>query len=149
MRVSAVLVLLFASLSSAAFSQAQPDASAYKPYLGVWNAQFKGQTFLTLKLTMKDGALIGSMTGATVRFEKDGSLKEAIPKDEQHEVIDPLLNNGQLYFKTKEADKPPVGFQMKLTGTNSGVLKLIIPGLPAGGADVKPWPIERQAGEQK
>ena len=149
MRVSAVLILLFASLSSVALAQSQPDVSAYKPYLGVWTAQFKGKPFLTLKLAIKEGILTGSMTGATVRFEKDGSLKEATPKDEQRDVIDALLNAGQLYFKTKEADKPPVGFQMKLTGPHSGELKLIIPGLPPGGADVKPWPIERQTGEQK
>ena len=149
MRGSAVQLLLLVLVSWTAFAQTQSAASAYDAYAGTWTAQFKGKTFLTLTLVSKNGTLSGTMTGATVRFNKDGSLSEATPKDTQHEVVDPLLNGGQLYFKTNEADKPPVGFQMKLTAANSGELKLIIPGLPAGGADVQPWKIERKTEDQK
>jgi hypothetical protein len=149
MKGLAVQLFLFASLSFAAFAQGQPAASGFEAYVGTWTAQFKGKPFLTLKLVEKDGTLTGTMTGATVRFNKDGSLSEAKAKDTQHDVIDPLLNEGQLYFKTKEEDKPPVGFQMKLTGANSGELKLIVPGLPAGGNDVQPWNIERKPEERK
>jgi hypothetical protein len=145
----AVRVFVFAFLASTAIAQSQPAAPGYSAYVGTWTAQFKGKTFLTLKLAQANGTLTGTMSGATVRFNKDGSLSEATPKDTQHDIIDPLLNEGQLYFKTKEADKPPVGFQVKLTGENSAELKLIVPGLPAGGNDVKPWQIQRQTEAQK
>jgi hypothetical protein len=149
MRGLALKSFVFAFLSIAAIAQSQPAVPDYEAYLGTWTAQFKGKPFVTLKLVSKDGTLAGTMTGATVRFNKDGSLSEATPKDTQHDVVDPLIHDGQLYFKTKELDKPPVGFQMKLTGANSGELKLIVPGLPAGSADVQPWKIERQPEEKK
>jgi len=110
-------------------------------FVGTWHAQFKGKTFLTIKLEQQQGKLTGTTSHADMQVGKDGELTSA----EEHEGSDPIveakLTGGVLLITTKEEDsQDTIQCEMKLTGTDQAELRVLAP------PDVptpKPWKLER------
>jgi hypothetical protein len=149
--VLATLTLLIVTcfgVSAVSIQVTQPTSTEaeLQQFVGTWHAQFKGKTFLTIKLEQQQGKLTGTVSHADLQVGKDGELTSA----EEHEGSDPIveakLTGGVLLITTKEeTSQDTIQCEMKLTGTDQAELRVLAP------PDVptpKPWKLERAKGSQ-
>ena len=149
--VLATLTLLIVTcfgVSAVSIQVTQPPSTDadLQQFIGTWHAQFKGKTFLTVKLKQQQGKLTGTVSHADLQVDKAGELTSA----EEHEGSDPIveakLTAGVLLITTKQEDsEDTIQCEMKLTGTDQGELRVLAP------PDVptpKPWKLERAKGGQ-
>jgi hypothetical protein len=134
------LVLLCAILAVAA---EKPNGK--ERFAGTWNARFQGNTFATLKLSVKDNQVTGSMTGANINLDKNGNLTSAQASDDQGEISNAKLVGDALLFETKNEDTGEViNWKMRLTNEHEGELLLVMPEAHPGIPTPRPWKIVRE-----
>ena len=125
-------------------------AAAQKPtgkerFAGTWNAKFQGNTFVTLKLLVRNDQLTGSMTGANINMDKDGNLTSAQGTEDESQLSDVKLTADTLSFTTKNEDSgETINWKMSLTNEREGELLLVIPGPHPDIPTPRPWKIVRQ-----
>ena len=114
-----------------------------QPFVGTWQAKFKGTVFETIKLEKQQGKLSGSVRGAEIEVDKDGELTSARANDssDPNPIVETTLTSGKLRITIKEKDsEDTIQFEMKLTGADQAELRILAP------PDVpvpKPWKLER------
>ena len=138
-----LLIVTCLGVSAVSIQVTQPTSTDadLQQFVGTWHAQFKGKTFLTIKLEKQQGKLTGTVSHADIQVDKDGELTSA----EEHEGSDPIveakLTSGILRITTKEqTSQDTIQCEMKLTGTDQAELRVLAP------PDVptpKPWKLER------
>ena len=122
--------------------------TAKQRFAGTWHAKFRGNTFATLKLSVKDDQLTGSMTGANINLDKDGNLTSAEDTDEESQISDVKLSGDALLFTTKNADSGEViNWRMSLTNQHQGELLLLVPEPHPDIPTPRPWKIIRAFGK--
>ena len=147
-RVMAACLVGAVSLGIAAFSlniDSANTASDLQKFVGTWEAKYKGKTFFTLKLTMKDGTL----GGTCIHVERLGWIDgELIPTSDEittDRVLEAHASGQKLSLKidhgTDSTDAFP--FELTLIGKNVGEGKVI--GKSSSGApdQEKPWHFQR------
>ena len=113
-------------------------------FAGTWKAKFQGDTFSTLKLSLKDNQLTGSMTGANINLDKDGNLTSAQGTDDLDQVRDVKLASDTLSFTTKNEDTGEViNWKMRLINQRQGELLLVLPQPHPGIPTPRPWKLVR------
>ena len=138
--VTGCLVALFFSLlvSSAATA---PD---FRSFAGTWRGQFKGKTFITLKLIEHDGKLTGTCVHTT-SLEKNskGELTHVAETQTEDPILEAHLKESELQISIADNGdaQQPMQCVLRLTGKNEGELQIVSP----GDAEWAPWKIERTA----
>jgi len=142
--VSAATLLIATGLAVSAFSvqvtQNHNTIANLQPFVGTWQAKFKGKTFQTIKLAKKQDALTGTVSHADIIVDpKSGELTEVKVGEGEDAISDAKLTNGTLLITSED-----VQFEMTLTGANQAQLQVVIPPESAGTVPpVKPWKLER------
>ena len=147
-RVSAIgasALLIAACLEVSGFSiqvgQLNKMNADLQPFVGTWQAKFKGKVFQTIKLEKKDDKLSGTVSHANIRVDpKSGELTEVEVLDGNDAIVEAKLKNGTLLITEADA----IQFEMKITGADEAQLQIVIP--PDAADEVpaaKPWKLVR------
>ncbi len=141
-----IVTCLGVSGFSVQVNQPTSTAADLQQFAGTWHAQFKGKTFLTVKLEKQQGKLTGTVSHADMQVGKDGELTSAQPSEGSDPIVEAKLTGGTLLITTKEQDSDDtIQCEMKLTGTDQAELRILAP------PDVptpKPWKLERAKADQ-
>lgn len=125
-------------------SAAAQSKSPAQRFAGTWHAKFHGNTFSTLKLSVKDDQVAGSMTGANINLDKDGNLTSAEGTNDQSQIRDVKLTGDALSFTTKNEDTGEViNWKMRLTNEREGELLLVVPEPHPDIPTPRPWKLVR------
>ncbi|PYX27439.1 MAG: hypothetical protein DMG77_19040 [Acidobacteria bacterium] len=118
-----------------------------QPFVGTWQAKFRGKIFQTIKLEKKHDKLTGTVSHANVSVDpKSGELTEVEVVDGRDAIVEAKLTSGILRI-TEEDD---IQFEMKLTGADQAQLEIVISPRDAGKVPKpKPWKLERAKGGQQ
>src|SRR5580704_639350 len=129
-------------------TQAHNTDANLQPFIGTWQARFKGKVFETIKLGKQQGKLTGSVRGADIEVDKDGELTSAhaIDSRDPDPIVEDTLASGILRRTRKEQDSEhPIHFEAELTRPDQAELRILAP------PDVplpNPWKLERVKGGQ-
>ena len=128
---------------------AAPKPTGKQRFAGTWNAKFQGNTFTTLKLSLKDNQITGSMTGSNINLDKDGTLTSAEATDDKDQISGVKLAGDTLFFTTtnNEDAGDVIHWKMRLTSEREGELLLLLPVPHPGIPTPRPWKIVRQLGK--
>jgi hypothetical protein len=136
----AVVLLLVVKLSTLAIALDPPVTS--DSFVGTWQAQFQGKTFVTIKLTKQDTTLTGTISHSTVQLDNSGELTSAEQKDGEDPVSGASLQGSTLHLTSKNQDsQDTIQYEMTLTGSDQAELQIL--GAPTDGAAPKPWKLVR------
>jgi hypothetical protein len=113
-----------------------PAAAEQQKFAGTWQATFKGEVFMTLKLQEGD-PISGSLSGGHIDVDREGEITEASGGGAEHPVSNVKLEGDTLSFDLKEDDDETMKFVMKITGNGEAELQFV--NLPE---DVKMKPIK-------
>jgi hypothetical protein len=111
---------------------------------GYLAGQFKGKTFITLKLIDHGGTLAGTCVHTT-SLEKNskGELTQVGETQTEDPILEARLKDSELLISVADNGnvQQPLQCVVRLTGKNEGELQIVGP----GDAEWKPWKIERTA----
>jgi beta-lactamase regulating signal transducer with metallopeptidase domain len=113
-----------------------------QPFVGTWQATFKGKIFQTIKLEKKQDKLTGTVRfHANIRVDpKSGEFTDVEVLDGSDATVEAVLTDGIL--RITEADD--LQFDMNVTGADQAQLQIVIPPDVAGKVPTpKPWKLER------
>jgi len=103
-------------------------ASGDQQFVGTWHAEFKGKTFLTIKLEKQQDKLTGTVSHFDVKLDNTGELTSAEELDGSNPIIEAKLTNGILRVTLKDEDsQDTLQCEMKLTGTDQAELRMLVP----------------------
>jgi len=143
--VAGAALLMGACLELSGFSvqvnQINKMNADLRPYVGTWQAKFKGKVFQTIKLEKKDDTLGGTVSHADIKVDpKSGELTEATASDDNDAIVEARLRNGALLIT--EPDE--IQFEMKITGADEAQLQIVIPKDASNEVPTpKPWKLVR------
>ena len=143
-----LLIVTCLGVSGVSIQVIQPTSTEaeLQQFVGTWHAQFKGKTFLTIKLEQHQGKLAGTVSHADMQVGKDGELTGAEEQEGSDPIVEAKLTGGVLLITTKEqTSQDTIQCEMKVTGTDQGELRILAP------PDVptpKPWKLERAKASQ-
>jgi len=96
--------------------------------VGTWHAEFKGKTFLTIKLEKRQDKLTGTASQFDIKLDDTGELTSAEELDGSNPIVEAKLTNGMLRITLKDEDsQDTLQCEMKLTGTDQAELRLLVP----------------------
>ena len=117
-----------------------PAAAEQSKFAGVWEARFKGEVFMILKLEPGD-PISGSLSGGNISVNDDGDLTEASGGGKELAISNPKVDGNKLSFAWKEDEEETLKFEMRLTGDGEAQLQFM--DMPEGHR-IKPFPIKRK-----
>jgi hypothetical protein len=130
---------------SALFAQMAPQQSttdSSDAFVGTWQAQFKGKSFVTIKLAKQEGKLTGTVSHSDVDLDKNGELTRAEQRDGDDPIVDARVTGKMLRLTTKDEESQDTDqLEMKLTGPDQAELRFV--GTPSDVPAPKPWKMER------
>lgn len=104
------------------------DASGNQQFVGTWHAEFKGKTFLTIKLEKQQDKLTGTVSHFDVKLGDTGELTSAEEREGSSPIIEAKLTNGILRLTLQDEDsQDTIQCEMKLTGTEQAELRMLVP----------------------
>jgi len=112
-----------------------------RPFVGTWQAKFKGNVWLTIKLEKKQDKLTGTVSHANISVDPSGELTDVEVPDGSDAIVEATLTGGGILRITEE---DAMQFEMKVTGADQAQLQILVP--PDEGGKVptpKPWKLER------
>ena len=116
--------------------------SANQAFVGTWQAQFQGKTFVTIKLEDQNGKLAGSISHSQIQLDNQGELTSAEAQDGEDAFTEVKTSDKVLHLTSKGANgQDTTQYEMELTGTDEATLKFV--GLPSGATAPKPWTLHR------
>jgi hypothetical protein len=131
-------------LMAIAVSAAAQSKTPAQRFAGTWHAKFQGNTFSTLKLSVKDDQVTGSMAGANINVDKGGNLTSAQATDDVGQISNAKLTGDALSFTTKNEDSGEViNWKMRLTSEREGELLLVLPEPHPDVPTPRPWKLVR------
>ncbi len=141
---SGLLITACLGVSGFSIQVTQPhntDANL-QPFVGTWQATFKGKIFQTIKLEKKQDKLTGTVRfHANIRVDpKSGEFTDVEVLDGRDAIVGAVLTDRIL--RITEADD--LQFDMKVTGADQAQLEIVIPPDVVGKVPTpKPWKLER------
>ena len=97
-------------------------------FVGRWQAEFKGKTFLTIKLEKRQDKLTGTASQFDIKLDDTGELTSAEELDGSNPIVEAKLTNGMLRITLKDEDsQDTLQCEMKLTGTDQAELRMLVP----------------------
>jgi Zn-dependent protease with chaperone function len=122
-------------------TQAQSRDAGLQPFVGTWQAKFKGEVFATIKLEKKQDKLTGTVSHFDVNVDpRNGETARVEVHDGSDAIVEAKLTGGILRI-TEEDD---LQFDMKITGADQAQLQVVV---PLDSPTVKPWKLERAASQ--
>jgi hypothetical protein len=128
--------LFFALL--AAFSI--PLAAQQQRFAGVWEATFKGNVFMVLKLQTGE-PLSGTLSGGSFSVNSEGDLTEASGGGKELPISNAKIDGDRLSFDWKDSDDETLKLEMQLIGDGEAQLRFV--SAPED-AKIKPFPLKRK-----
>ena len=119
-----LLDLLFV-LISACFT---PAAAQQQKFDGVWEAKFKGDVFMTVKVHVAD-TVSGTMNGGHLEVNNDGDITEASGGGKELAISNAKIEDNKLSFDCVNDDET-MKLVMKITGDGEAELQFL--NLPEG-----------------
>jgi len=116
-----------------------PAAAQQLKFTGVWEAKFKGEVFMILKLQAGD-PISGSLSGGHISVNDDGDLTEANGGGEELPISNAKIQGNKLSFESKNDDET---MKLEMTVTGDGEAQLQFMDLPEG-LKIKPFPLRRK-----
>ena len=102
--------------------------SSGNEFLGMWHAEFKGKTFLTIKLEKRQDKLTGTASHFDIKLDDTGELTSAEELDGSNPIVEAKLTNGILRISLEDEDsQDTLQCEMKLTGTDQAELRMLVP----------------------
>src|ERR1700680_1477908 len=71
-------------------------------FVGTWQAQFQGKTFLVITLANPDGKPSGTISRTTIQLDKNGELTSAEQKDGQDRISESAVTGNVLRFTSRD-----------------------------------------------
>ena len=140
---SGLLIATCLGVSAFSLQATQPHKSDadLQPFVGTWQAKFKGTIFQTIKLAVKENKVTGTISHANVDVDpKSGDLIGVDVLDGSDAVVEAKLTSGILRITEKDG----VQFDMKVLGTDMAEIQLVVPAEAASKFPTpKPWRLER------
>jgi len=140
---SVLLIVVCLEISGFSIQVSQPKKmnAELQPFVGTWQAKFKGKVFQTIKLNKNQDKLTGTVSHADISVDpKTGELTDVDVLDGSDAIVEATLTNGTLLITEQDGTQ----FEMKVTGTDEAELHIVIP--PDAVEEVpaaKPWKLER------
>jgi TonB family protein len=93
-------------------------------FVGTWQAEFQGKTFIVVKLRREGDALTGTMSPFTIELDGAGNLIKAERGDHGGwDVVEAELEENGLALKCKDRETGDIdGFEMRLIGEKEALL---------------------------
>jgi hypothetical protein len=129
------------SALSAQVSQPQKSNADLQPFVGTWQAKFKGTIFQTIKLAVREDKVTGTISHANVDVDpKSGDLTGVDLLDGSDAVVEAKLTSGILRITEEDG----MQFDMKVLGPDLAEIRLVVPAEAASKVSTpKPWKLER------
>jgi hypothetical protein len=111
-------------------------------FVGTWQGQFKGKTFMLLKLGEQSAKLGGTVIHTThIDSDSNGSILNVDITNTEDRVLEAQAAGDKLILKiTNNGDQAnPVQCELALTAKNKGVFRMVV----APPRQLKPWNVER------
>ena len=147
--LAAFALVCVVSLLTSAFSLRVADANSTdsQRFVGTWVTKYKGQTFITMKLQSRNGALVGTCNHVDRVSDVDGEL---IPSSDQfvdQDIVQTKVSGNKLELWIGGHDSIHVEFTLK-SANEADVM--MVGDQPNGGPDQaplpkKPWHFQRVA----
>lgn len=119
-----LLQVVFTIVSAACI----PAAGEQRDFVGTWQATFKGDVFMTLKIT-GGPSIAGTLSGGNIRVDESGELTEASGGGEEHPISNVKVDGDRMSFDWKDDDET-LKMEFKLTGAGAAELQFL--SLPEG-----------------
>ena len=138
-------LLIATCLGVSAFSvqvnQPHKSNADLQPFVGTWQAKFKGAIFQTVKLAVKEDKVTGTISHANVDVDpKSGDLTGVDLLDGSDAVVEAKLTSGMLRITEEDGQQ----FEMKVLGPDVAEIQLVVPAEAASKFPTpKPWKLER------
>jgi hypothetical protein len=136
-----IATCLGVSAFSVQVSQSHKSNADLQPFVGTWQAKFKGTIFQTVKLAVKEDKATGTISHANVDVDpKSGDLTGVDLLDGSDAVVEAKLTSGMLRITEEDG----LQFDMKVLGPDLAEIQLVVP--PEAASKVttpKPWKLER------
>ena len=113
-----------------------------KAFVGAWQAQFQGKTFVTIKLEEQNGKLTGTISHSRIQLDNQGELTSAEPQDGEDSFTEIKVNGKILHLTSKGANgQNATQYEIEFPGAGQAELRFV--GLPTGATAPKPWTLLR------
>jgi len=115
---------------------------ANQAFVGRWEGQFQGKTFVTVKLEEQGGTLTGTISHSQIQLNNQGELTSAEAQNGEDAFTDIKISDKILHLISKGANgQDETQYELELTATDEATLKFV--GLPSGVTAPKPWTLRR------
>jgi hypothetical protein len=140
-----------ASAFSIQVAHARSTTAELKQFAGTWEGKFKSKTFVTLKLTTKDGKIAGTVSRVTIEMGPSGVLADASPVAGEDAISEAAPEGKVLHLSTKAKghvstvagdSEESIRYDMRLRGADQAELQ--IAGIPSGMPVPAPWKLKRK-----
>jgi hypothetical protein len=141
-RLCCLILLTCLCASAQEFTPATP-ANA-KPFIGVWEAKFHGNPFLTVKIAFEGNKLVGTISHANIEVNEAGELTKAEAVGGENPITDARVKGDILRITTKNTDdsEESIRSELRSVANNEVSMRILVPpDVPAP----KPWRLERVA----
>jgi hypothetical protein len=140
-RISSFAVFLFVVKLSSVALALDPPVTA-DSFVGTWQAQFQGKTFVTITLRKQDVKLSGSVSHSSIQLDTNGELTSAAQQDGEDPILDSSVNGNTLRITTQAAGSQDTNqYEIKLTGADSAEMQKL--SVPSGQTAPKTWKLTR------
>jgi beta-lactamase regulating signal transducer with metallopeptidase domain len=152
LRLTAVSFVGAVALGTSVFSLklAAENSTDLKQFAGTWECKYKGRTFFTLKMAVKDGVLGGSAVHSTRVGWIDGEIVPDTDETRTEKIFDTHASAKELTIKLADGpnDTNAIALNFKLIGGDEAEAKLIVEKQPDAPPQKKPWHFERTSNTQ-
>ena len=119
------------------------SGNSAESFVGTWQAEFQGKTFVVVKLRMQDRKLTGTVSPFTIELDQAGNLTKAERGDHGGwDVVETKLEGDGLALTCKDRETGDIDrFQMRLIGGNEVLLSPM--GAPAPPEGPQPFKLQK------
>ena len=120
---------------------ADASESALDQFAGSWQSKYKGRTFFTLNLAVKDGLLTGTAVHSTRMASQNGELVPDSDDKATDRIIEAHASDGKLMLKIEDPEDPsaPIPLELSVTAQNEAEGRLVTDGQSGAPQQTKPW----------
>jgi len=129
--------------SSPASMQDDPrSGESLASFVGTWKGEFKGKTFVLLKLGPEDQQFAGTISMGEINLDDAGNVSEVTEEaGAPVDIFDTKTEAGRLYFKQKDG-AATMSYEMRLDDAEQAQLKI----LGDSGPTVQPFKLVKETG---
>lgn len=141
------ILLLAACFGAATFSLQVVRAanpSDAQPFVGTWEGEFQGHTFVVLKLRVENGKLAGTAIHTESIGENDkGEITKVADKSVPGTITEANISGKSMKFTIADENDPShvASFEFKITGPNEAEMNPVHQ--PQNSIVTRPWKMKR------